>query len=69
MFVFIILGPQVRFQLSEYDVSESEGSVEVCVELVGGPLTSNNDVQVQTQSATAIGNLQMYLCKCMHMFL
>ena len=57
----LLLGPQVRFQLSEYNESESEGSVEVCVELVGGPLMSISDVQVRTQSGTAIGNLQMYL--------
>ena len=59
----LLLGPQVRFQLSEYSVSESEGSVEVCVELVGGPLSSKIDVQVQTQSATALGKCpNVYTC-------
>ena len=54
----LFIGPQIRFQLSEYIVLESGDSVEVCVELVGGPLNSNTDVQVQTQSATALGKSQ-----------
>ena len=37
---------------------ENGGSVEVCVELVGGPLNSTADVQVLTQNATALGESQ-----------
>ena len=47
--------PQIRFQRSEYSVHEDAGSVEVCVELVGGPLEDNVAVHVNSQSGTATG--------------
>lgn len=52
--------PQIRFQRSEYSVLESDGSVEVCVELVGGPLEDNVIVHVSSQSATAAGTYMYY---------
>ena len=47
--------PQIRFQHSEYSVHEGAGSVEVCVQLVGGPLQDNVAVHVNSQSVTATG--------------
>ena len=43
-------------------MSESENSVEVCVELVGGPLSDIGFVQVQTQSGTAMGKINVQMC-------
>ena len=47
--------PQIRFQHSEYSVHEGNESMEVCVELVGGPLDDSVPVQVNSQSGTATG--------------
>ena len=45
----------VGFQRSAYTVSEGAGLVEVCIELMGGPLTGIGIVQVVSQSGTAEG--------------
>ena len=45
----------MKFQRSEYNVLEDDGSVVVCVELVGGPLAGNVAILVQSQSGTAVG--------------
>ena len=55
------------FTASSYDVTEADGAqAEVVVEIVGGLLTFDIDVTVQTVTFvgdTATGTASLYICK------
>ena len=51
-----LLGTQVRFQEAEYNVTETESSVHLCIELVGAQLPNTGRVQVFSEDGTAKRN-------------
>ena len=62
-----LLGTRVRFQEAEYNVTEMESSVHLCIELVGAQLPNTGRVQVVSEDGTAQRNfiiliLLQHLC-------
>ena len=51
-----LLGTQVRFQEVEYNVTERESSVHICVELVGTQLPNTGRLRVFSEDGTAQSN-------------
>lgn len=57
---FFVSGSQAAFQQATYSTEENDGSVEVCIELRGDPLTTPRTVRVMTQDGTARGEWFIY---------
>lgn len=49
------VAPQVQFEIEEYTASEGVGTLEVCLQLMGGPLMGVGAVQVNSQGGSALG--------------
>ena len=47
--------PQVRFMNTAYSTSEGDTLLNVCVQLAGGPLSASGQVQILSQSGSAMG--------------
>ena len=47
--------PQTQFEFEEYTASEGVGTLEVCVQLIRGPLVGVGLVQVNSQGDSALG--------------
>lgn len=46
----------MKFERSEYNVSEGDDTVEVCVVVVGESLSASANLSVGSESGTATGN-------------
>ena len=59
--VFLYLGITVGFTAPDYTVLESDGQVEVCVELSQGSLEREAIVTLSTADGSALGELDYIL--------